>query len=62
MPRMLPVYAFAAVIGLLGGPIITAAQLYAKIGWTATWVEIGNWGVRDQSGSLTTPVDGPGWG
>lgn len=42
--QLLGIYLFAAIIGVLGGRIVTAANVYAELGWTAMWVEIGAWG------------------
>lgn len=42
--RLVGIYLFAVVIGVLGGRIVTAAQVYAELGWTAMWAEIGSWG------------------
>jgi hypothetical protein len=42
--RLFGIYAFALVIGVLGGRIVSAAQVYAELGWTAMWAEISSWG------------------
>ena len=47
--RLLGIYLFAAIIGLLGGRIVTAAKLYTELGWTAMWAEIGAWGPSPQT-------------
>ena len=44
LSRLVGIYLFAGIIGLLGGRIFTAAHLYSELGWTAMWVEIGSWG------------------
>ena len=49
LSRLVGIYLFAGVIGLLGGRIFTAAHLYSELGWTAMWVEIGSWGTDMQS-------------
>ena len=46
--QLLGIYLFAAIIGLLGGRIVTAGRIYAELGWTAMWVEIGAWGPTAQ--------------
>ena len=48
LSRLVGIYLFAAIIGLLGGRIFTAAHLYSELGWTAMWVEIGSWGTEVQ--------------
>jgi hypothetical protein len=48
LTRLVGIYLFAAVIGLLGGRIVTAVHLYSEFGWTAMWVEIGSWGPNVQ--------------
>lgn len=42
--QLLGIYLFAAIIGVLGGRIVTAARVYAELGWTAMWAEVGAWG------------------
>jgi hypothetical protein len=54
LSRLVGIYVFAAIIGVLGGRIFTAAHLYSELGWTAMWVEIGSWGTDVQS----EPVQG----
>lgn len=46
--RMIAMCLFAAIIGVLGGRIVTAANVYAELGWTAMWAEIGAWGPSTQ--------------
>ena len=46
--QLLGIYLFAAIIGVLGGRIVTAARVYAELGWTAMWVEVGAWGPTAQ--------------
>ena len=55
--RLIGIYAFALFLGLLGGRIVTAAQVYAELGWTAMWAEISAWGPNLQSEPISnTPV------
>ena len=42
--KQLVVYAFMVVVGLLAGRIIAAAWMFNEFGWTATWLEISQWG------------------
>lgn len=44
LTRLVGIYLFAVVIGLLGGRIVTAARVYQELGWTAMWAEISSWG------------------
>ena len=46
--QLLGIYLFAAIIGILGGRIVTAANVYAELGWTAMWAEVGAWGSSAQ--------------
>ena len=56
--RMLLIYVFIAVVGVLGGRIGAAAWMYNELGWTATWLEISNWGPTHQPDQLRPSVDG----
>jgi hypothetical protein len=35
--------AFAGIIGILGGRIVSAILVYKAGGWTAMWLELGSW-------------------
>ena len=53
--RTLLLYAFLLLVGMLGGRISGAAWLYNELGWTATWLEISNWGPATQPEQVRTP-------
>ena len=46
--RLVLLYAFIVVVGVLGGRIGAAAWMYTELGWTATWLEISSWGQTDE--------------
>ena len=46
--QLLGIYLFAAFVGLLGGRIVTAGRVYAELGWTAMWAEVGAWSTSAQ--------------
>ena len=48
LSRLVGIYVFAAIVGLLGGRIVTAAHVYSELGWTAMWAEVGSWGTDVQ--------------
>jgi hypothetical protein len=54
--RRLLLYVFLAAVGILGGRISGAAWLFTELGWTATWLEISNWGPTDQGERVSTPA------
>jgi len=41
--RLFLLSAFAAIVGILGGRIVSAVILYKALGWTAMWIELGAW-------------------
>jgi hypothetical protein len=60
--RRLVTYAFIVVVGLLGGRIFAAAWMFNELGWTATWIEISNWGPRyelEPTSRFVEPVEPP---
>ena len=42
--RLLVVYSLTVLIGVAGGRVVAAAWMFKHLGWTATWLEISNWG------------------